>query len=90
MTILLAVSLLEMAIAALLLNNLTMEGWSVIHAEDSEGYLLGVRYFSGEDIPPASLPLLKYRLFSPVLPFVAALLARFIPATYTFLFVNLH
>ena len=89
MTILLVVSLLEMAIAALLLNNFTMEGWSVIHAEDSEGYLLGIRFFSGEDIPSASLPLLKYRLFSPVLPFVAALLARFIPALYAFLVVNL-
>jgi 4-amino-4-deoxy-L-arabinose transferase-like glycosyltransferase len=89
MIILCAVSLLQMSIAALLLNNFTMEGWSVTHAEDSEGYLLGVRFFLGEDIPPASLPLLKYRLFSPVLPFVAALLARFIPVAYTFLIVNM-
>jgi 4-amino-4-deoxy-L-arabinose transferase-like glycosyltransferase len=89
MTILLAVSLVQMSIAALLLNNLTMDGWSVIHAEDSEGYLLGVRFFLGEDIPPASLPLLKYRLLSPVLPFVAALLARFMPVAYTFLVVNM-
>ena len=89
MIILLAVSLLQMSIAALLLNNLTMEGWSVTHAEDSEGYLLGVRFFLGEDIPPASLSLLKYRLFSPVLPFLAALLARFMPVAYTFLVVNM-
>lgn len=87
--ILLLVSLLQMSIAALLLNNLTMEGWSVIHAEDSEGYLLGVRFFLGEDIPSTSLPLLKYRLFSPVLPFVTALLARVIPVAYTFLVVNI-
>jgi len=89
MMILLAVSLLQMFIAALLLNNLTMDGWSVIHEEASEGYLLGVRFFLGEDIPPASLPLLKYRLFSPALPFVVALLARFMPATDTFLAVNM-
>ena len=46
-----------MSIAVLLLNNLSMEGWSVIQAEDSEGYLLAARFFSGEDIPPDSLPL---------------------------------
>lgn len=86
--ILLAVSLLQMSIAALLLNNLTMEGWSVMYAEDSEGYLLGARFFSGEDIPPASLALLKYRLFSPVLPFAAALLGRIMPVAYAFLAVN--
>jgi len=89
MIILLAVSLVQMSIAAFLLNNLTMEGWSVTSAEDSEGYLLGVRFFLGEDIPPASLSLLKYRLFSPVLPFLAALLARFMPVAYTFLVINI-
>jgi len=32
-TILLLVSLLQMGVSALLLNNLSMDGWSVIYAE---------------------------------------------------------
>ena len=86
--VLLFVSLLQMFIAGLLLNNLSMEGWSVIQAEDSEGYLLVARYFLGEDIQPDSLPLFKYRLFSPLVPFAASLLARMIPLEYTFLLIN--
>ena len=85
---LLLVSLLQMFIATLLLNNLSMEGLSVIQAEDSEGYRLVARYFLGEDIQSDSLPLLKYRLFSPLVPFVAALLARMIPLEYAFLLIN--
>jgi len=86
--VLLFVSLLQIFIAGLLLNNLSMEGWSVIQAEDSEGYLLVARYFLGEDIHSDSLPLLKYRLFSPLVPFTAALLARMIPLEYSFLLIN--
>jgi hypothetical protein len=86
--VLLLASLLQMFIAGLLLNNLSMEGWSVIQAEDSEGYLLVARYFLGEDIQSDSLPLLKYRLFSPLVPFAAALLARLIPLEYAFLLIN--
>lgn len=86
--VLLFVSLLQIFIAGLLLNNLSMEGWSVIQAEDSEGYLLVARFFLGEDIQSDSLPLLKYRLFSPLVPFTAALLARIIPLEYTFLLIN--
>ena len=85
---LLLVSLLQMFIAAILLNNLSMEGWSVIQAEDSEGYLLVARYFLGEDIQSDSLPLLKYRLFGPLVPFAAALFARMIPLEYAFLLIN--
>ena len=87
--ILVLVSLLQMGVSALLLNHLSMENWSVIYAEDSEGYLLLARSFLGEEIPTSSLPLLKYRLFSPAMPFIAALLARFIPLVYTFLFLNI-
>jgi 4-amino-4-deoxy-L-arabinose transferase-like glycosyltransferase len=65
-----------------------MENWSAIYAEDSEGYLLVARYFLGEEIASSALPLLKYRLFSPVVPFVASLLARFLPLEYAFLFLN--
>lgn len=88
MIILLLVSLLQMGVSALLLHYLSMENWSVIYAEDSQGYLLVTRYFLGQDIPSFSLPLLKYRLFSPVVPFMASLVARFLPLRYTFLFLN--
>ena len=86
--ILFFVSLIQVFIAVLLLNNLSMEGWSVIRAEDSEGYLLAARFFLGEDAPADSLPLLKYRLFSPLVPFTAALLSRLMPLEYTFLLFN--
>ena len=86
--ILLLVALLQMGVSVLLLNNLSMENWSAVYAEDSKGYLLVARFFLGEEIPPASLPLLKYRLFSPVVPFVASLLARILPLEYAFLSLN--
>ena len=79
MTILILVSISQMVVSALMLNNLSMENWSAIYAEDSEGYLLVARYFLGEEISSSSPPLLKYRLFSPVVPFIASLLARFLP-----------
>ncbi|MCK5257362.1 MAG: hypothetical protein KAQ81_15130, partial [Deltaproteobacteria bacterium] len=69
MIILILVSIFQMVVSALMLNNLSMENWSAIYAEDSEGYLLVARYFLGEEILSSSLPLLKYRLFSPVVPF---------------------
>lgn len=86
--ILALVSLLQMGVSALLLNHLSMENWSVIYAEDSEGYLLVARNFLGEQIPPSSLPLLKYRLFSPVVPLTASLIARILSLKYSFLFLN--
>jgi len=86
--ILLLVFLFQVCISALLLNNLSMENWSVIYAEDSEGYLSVARYFAGDEITPASVPLLKYRLFSPVVPLMASLLARFLPLEYAFLVLN--
>ena len=86
--ILLLVALLQMGVSVLLLNNLSMENWSAVYAEDSKGYLLVARFFLGEEIPPASLPLLKYRLFSPVVPFVASLLALILPLEYAFLSLN--
>jgi 4-amino-4-deoxy-L-arabinose transferase-like glycosyltransferase len=86
--VLLLVSLLQMFIAGFLLNNLSMEGWSVIQAEDSEGYLLVARYFLGEDIQSDSLSLLRYRLFSPLVPFAASLFAWTIPLEHAFLLIN--
>ena len=89
MIVLILISLLQMGVSAILLHYLSMENWSPIYAEDSEGYLLVTRHFLGEEIPSPSLPLLKYRLFSPVVPFIASLLARFIPLEYTFLVLNI-
>lgn len=86
--ILILVSVLQMAVSAVMLNNLSMENWSAVYAEDSGGYLLVARYFLGEEILPNSLPLLKYRLFSPVVPFIASLLARLLPLEIAFLFLN--
>ena len=89
MIILILVSIFQMVVSALMLNNLSMENWSAIYAEDSEGYLLVARYFLGEEISSSALPLLKYRLLSPVEPFMASLLARFIPLEYAFLVLNI-
>lgn len=89
MIVLILISLLQMGVSAILLHYLSMENWSPIYAEDSEGYLLVTRYFLGEEISSSSLPLLKYRLFSPVVPFIASLLAQFLPLEYTFLFLNI-
>lgn len=86
--ILLLVSLFQVGVSALLLHYLSMENWSVIDAEDSKGYLLVTRYFLGEEISSSALPLLKYRLFSPVVPFIASLAARVFPLRYAFLFIN--
>ena len=89
MIVLVLISLLQMGVSAILLHFLSMENWSPIYAEDSEGYLLATRHFLGVEILPSSLPLLKYRLFSPVVPFIASLLAQFIPLEYTFLVLNI-
>jgi 4-amino-4-deoxy-L-arabinose transferase-like glycosyltransferase len=86
--ILLATAAMQMCIAALLLNYLSMENWSAVFAEDSEGYILAARFFSGMDTPVASLPLLKYRLFSPLIPFLASLIGRLFPLEYSFLLLN--
>ena len=88
MIILILVSIFQMVVSALMLNNLSMENWSAIYAEDSEGYLLVAHCFLGEEISSSSLPLLKYRLLSPVVPFIASFLARFLPLEGAFLFLN--
>ncbi len=85
---LLVVSLCQMGIAAVMLNTLRMEHWSAVYAEDSEGYLLVARYFRGEEIPHSDHPLLRYRLFSPVVPFIASLISRIIPLPASFIVLN--
>ena len=88
MSILLVLSLAQILVSSLLLTYLSMENWSAVFAEDSEGYILVARFFSGDDTPAPLLPLLKYRLFSPLVPFLAALLGRIIPLEYAFLVLN--
>ena len=88
MTILILVSIFQIVVSVIMLNNLSMENWSAIYAEDSKGYLLVARYFLGEEISSSALPLLRYRLFSPVVPFMASLLARFLPLECAFLLLN--
>ena len=85
---LLAISVVQIVISSLLLNYLSMENWSAVFAEDSEGYILAARFFSGLDAPPESLQLLKYRLFSPLVPFLASLIGRIVPLEYAFLILN--
>ena len=86
--VLLVLSVAQMLVSALLLTYLSMENWSPVLAEDSEGYILVARFFSGHDAPAPSLPLLRYRLFSPLVPFLAALAGRMIPLEYAFLALN--
>jgi hypothetical protein len=85
---LLAISVVQILISSLLLNYLSMENWSTVFAEDSEGYILAARFFSGLDAPPESLQLLKYRLFSPLIPLLASLIGRIVPLEYAFFILN--
>jgi 4-amino-4-deoxy-L-arabinose transferase-like glycosyltransferase len=85
---LLAISVVQILISSLLLNYLSMENWSAVFAEDSEGYILAARFFSGLDAPPESLQLLKYRLFSPLIPLLASLIGRIVPLEYAFFILN--
>lgn len=87
-SILFAISVVQIFIASLLLNFLSMENWSAVIAEDSEGYILAARFFSGMETPVESIELLKYRLFSPLIPFLASLIGRLIPLKYAFLPLN--
>jgi 4-amino-4-deoxy-L-arabinose transferase-like glycosyltransferase len=80
--------ILEMAVSSLLLENFSRMGWSATFAEDSDGYLLVARYFSGERIAYASQALLRYRLFSPFIPFVVSLLGKMFPLTSAFFLLN--
>ncbi len=73
-----------------MLNSLSnIDNWSAVYAEDSRGYLLVADYFLGADILPEDIPLLRYRLFSPVIPFFASVLGKATGITAAFLCVNI-
>jgi 4-amino-4-deoxy-L-arabinose transferase-like glycosyltransferase len=87
--ILVSLSLIEMAVSSLLLEHLSrVQGWSATLAEDSDGYLLATRYFLGEDIPDQFHPLLRYRLFSPLIPFVGTIFGKVLPLPSAFFLLN--
>lgn len=79
--------IVEMAIASILLEKFSGMGWSATFAEDSEGYLLVTRYFSGEHIPD-TIALFRYRLFSPVIPYVVSYVGKVLPIPSAFFLVN--
>lgn len=80
---------LQIAASAFLLNTLSrINGWSAVYGEDSEGYLLAAHYFAGRPIAEADVPLLRYRLFNPVVPALASVLGRIVGIEAGFLAVN--
>ena len=88
-TSLILLTLLQIGLSTLYLNSLSrIENWSAVYAEDSRGYLLVADYLSGRDIPGEEQPLMRYRLFSPLVPFVAALLGRLTGIPAAFLIIN--
>jgi len=79
--------IVEMAIASILLEKFSGMGWSATFAEDSEGYLLVTRYFSGEQISD-TVALFRYRLFSPLIPYVVSYVGKVLPVSSAFFLVN--
>ena len=87
--LLVAVTLVQMALAAVYLETLTSRpDWSAVHAEDSRGYLRVARYLGGEPVPADEEQALRYRLFNPVVPALAALLRPLVGLEAAFLLVN--
>jgi hypothetical protein len=69
-------TLAQIAVAAALLEGLSgYQGWDAAHGEDSHGYLLVARHFAGQAIAPADVAALRYRLFNPLVPAIAGLIA---------------
>ena len=59
------------------LNTLSrIDNWSAVYAEDSRGYLLVADYYMGRELSAQDIPLMKYRLFSPVIPFAASIIGK--------------
>ena len=82
-------TLIQIGAACILLNSLSrIDNWSAVNAEDSKGYLLAADFFSGNEVQEMDLPLMKYRLFSPAIPFAASLAGRFFDIRASFLAMN--
>jgi 4-amino-4-deoxy-L-arabinose transferase-like glycosyltransferase len=88
-TLLVVLTAVQIAVSAVLLNTLSrIHGWSAVYGEDSDGYLLAARSFAGRPIAEADVPLLRYRLFNPVVPGLASVLGRFVGIEAGFLTLN--
>jgi 4-amino-4-deoxy-L-arabinose transferase-like glycosyltransferase len=88
-TILVVLTLVQIAVSAVLLNTLSrINDWSAVYGEDSTGYLLVASYFAGHPIAEADVPLMRYRLFNPVVPGLASILGRFAGIEAGFLAIN--
>lgn len=88
-TTLIVLTALQIAVSAVLLNSLSrINSWSAVYGEDSEGYLLAAHYLAGHPIADADVPLLRYRLFNPVVPGLASVLGRPVGIEAGFLAVN--
>ena len=87
---LIVLTLLQISLSALYLNSLSrIENWSAVYAEDSRGYVLVADYLSGKDIPGEEQPLMRYRLFSPLVPCAASLLGNLTGIPAAFLIINI-
>ena len=87
---LIVLTLLQIGLSALYLNSLSrIENWSAVYAEDSRGYLLVADYLSGKEIPAGEQSLMRYRLFSPLVPFAASLLGNLTGIPAAFLIINI-
>lgn len=87
--LLIVLTAVQIAVSAVLLNTLSrIEGWSAVYGEDSTGYLLVAHALAGRPIAEADIPYLRYRLFNPVIPGLAALLGRFLGVEAGFLLLN--
>ncbi|HKV10126.1 MAG TPA: hypothetical protein VJ725_18440 [Thermoanaerobaculia bacterium] len=87
--ILVVLTLVQIAVSAVLLNTLSrINGWSAVYGEDSTGYLLVSANFAGYPIAEADVPLMRYRLFNPVVPGLASVLGRFVGIEAGFLAIN--
>jgi 4-amino-4-deoxy-L-arabinose transferase-like glycosyltransferase len=86
---LIVLTILQIGLAAMYLNTLSrIDNWSAVYAEDSKGYLLVADFYMGRELSAQDIPLMKYRLFSPVIPFAASILGKFIGVPAAFLCIN--
>ena len=83
-------SLVQIILSAVYLNTFSrIDNWSAVYAEDSKGYILASEYFMGRQINPENKALMRYRLFSPAMPFLASVMGRVMPVERAFAAINI-
>lgn len=88
--IIIVCSVVQILLSGLYLNSLScIDNWSAVYAEDSKGYLLAADHFSGKPVGPDDEALMRYRLFSPALPFMASLMSGIMPVEKSFVLINI-